>query len=225
MKTGAGAGLAVRPTTGPGNSESVHGAHAGITKPAPGRMGCANLTSRRAAPPRRPRAFGSRAVKSAPDTISAGCCRQRRIAKTDVADCGGCMGAASSSVTSGLQAADLVGVTLDTRPSLALSMAAYDASAKRALAFGLMGRNFWGQPSDPRLDPHLHPHPRRGILGLWAHTRLPESVKDENARSVVGQVTGIVSLLLALVLGTLIGTSFASSARRRPSSRRCRRRS
>ncbi len=47
-----------------------------------------------------------------------------------------------------------------------------------------------------------------GILGLWAHTRLPESVKDENARSVVGQVTGIVSLLLALVLGTLIGTSF-----------------
>ncbi|RBP09203.1 hypothetical protein DFR50_12240 [Roseiarcus fermentans] len=47
-----------------------------------------------------------------------------------------------------------------------------------------------------------------GLLGLWAHKRLPEAVKDDSARSVVGQVTGIVSLLLALVLGTLIGTSF-----------------
>ena len=47
-----------------------------------------------------------------------------------------------------------------------------------------------------------------GLLGLWAHRRLPESQKDENARSVVGQVVGVVSLLLALVLGTLIGTSF-----------------
>lgn len=48
-----------------------------------------------------------------------------------------------------------------------------------------------------------------GLLGLMAHRVLPESQKDENARSVVGQVVGIVSLLLALVLGTLIGTSFA----------------
>jgi len=48
-----------------------------------------------------------------------------------------------------------------------------------------------------------------GLLGLFAHTRLPDNVKDDSARSVVGQVAGIVSLLLALVLGTLVGTSFA----------------
>jgi hypothetical protein len=48
-----------------------------------------------------------------------------------------------------------------------------------------------------------------GLLGLWAHQRLPESQKDDNARSIVGQVAGVVSLLLALVLGTLVGTSFA----------------
>jgi hypothetical protein len=48
-----------------------------------------------------------------------------------------------------------------------------------------------------------------GLLGLWAHKRLPEEQKDDSARSVVGQVAGLVSLLLALVLGTLVGTSFA----------------
>jgi hypothetical protein len=47
--------------------------------------------------------------------------------------------------------------------------------------------------------------------GSWAygHKRLPESQKDDNARSAVAQVAGVVSLLLALVLGTLVGTSFA----------------
>ena len=48
-----------------------------------------------------------------------------------------------------------------------------------------------------------------GLIGLWVHKRLPESQKDDSARSIVGQVAGIVSLLLALVLGTLVGTSFA----------------
>ena len=48
-----------------------------------------------------------------------------------------------------------------------------------------------------------------GLLGMAAHKRLPEEQKNESARSVVGQVAGIVSLLLALVLGTLVGTSFA----------------
>lgn len=48
-----------------------------------------------------------------------------------------------------------------------------------------------------------------GLLGLWVHTRLPEDLKNDGARAVVGQVTGLVSLLLALVLGTMIGTSFA----------------
>jgi len=48
-----------------------------------------------------------------------------------------------------------------------------------------------------------------GLLGLYAHKRLPPEQKSESARSVVGQVAGLVSLLLALVLGTLVGTSFA----------------
>jgi hypothetical protein len=48
-----------------------------------------------------------------------------------------------------------------------------------------------------------------GIVGLYAHSRLPPEQKSDSARSVVGQVAGLVSLLLALVLGTLVGTSFA----------------
>ncbi len=48
-----------------------------------------------------------------------------------------------------------------------------------------------------------------GFLGLWAHRVLPEEQKNDSARSIVGQVAGVVSLLLALVLGTLVGTSFA----------------
>ena len=38
---------------------------------------------------------------------------------------------------------------------------------------------------------------------------LPAEQKSESARSIVGQVSGLVSLLLALVLGTLVGASFA----------------
>jgi hypothetical protein len=48
-----------------------------------------------------------------------------------------------------------------------------------------------------------------GLIGLFAHSKLPAEQKSDSARSVVGQVAGLVSLLLALVLGTLIGTSFA----------------
>lgn len=48
-----------------------------------------------------------------------------------------------------------------------------------------------------------------GLLGLYVHKSLPAEQKDDSARSVVGQVAGLVSLLLALVLGTLVGTSFA----------------
>jgi len=48
-----------------------------------------------------------------------------------------------------------------------------------------------------------------GLVGLYAHSRLPAEQKSDSARSVVGQVAGLVSLLLALVLGTLVGTSFA----------------
>ena len=47
------------------------------------------------------------------------------------------------------------------------------------------------------------------VLGLFVHERLPPEQKNESARSIVGQVAGLVSLLLALVLGTLVGTSFA----------------
>jgi hypothetical protein len=46
------------------------------------------------------------------------------------------------------------------------------------------------------------------VLGLHIHKRLPEEQKSDSARSVVGQVSGLVSLLLALVLGTLVGASF-----------------
>ncbi len=48
-----------------------------------------------------------------------------------------------------------------------------------------------------------------GLLGMTAHRMLPEEQKNDSARSIVGQVAGIVSLLLALVLGTLVGASFA----------------
>jgi hypothetical protein len=48
-----------------------------------------------------------------------------------------------------------------------------------------------------------------GLLGLYTHRKLPAEQKNDSARSVVGQVAGLVTLLLALVLGTLIGTSFA----------------
>jgi hypothetical protein len=47
------------------------------------------------------------------------------------------------------------------------------------------------------------------LVGLAVHRRLPTEQKNDAARSIVGQVGGLVSLLLALVLGTLIGTSFA----------------
>ena len=47
------------------------------------------------------------------------------------------------------------------------------------------------------------------LLGLQAHKLLPHHQKTDSARSIVGQVAGLVSLLLALVLGTLVGTSFA----------------
>ena len=47
------------------------------------------------------------------------------------------------------------------------------------------------------------------LLGLYVHKMLPAEQKTDSARSIVGQVAGLVSLLLALVLGTLVGTSFA----------------
>jgi hypothetical protein len=47
------------------------------------------------------------------------------------------------------------------------------------------------------------------LLGLYIHKRLPDEQKSDSARSIVGQVSGLVSLLLALVLGTLVGASFA----------------
>jgi hypothetical protein len=47
------------------------------------------------------------------------------------------------------------------------------------------------------------------LLGLHVHRLLPAEQKSESARSIVGQVSGLVSLLLALVLGTLVGASFA----------------
>jgi hypothetical protein len=48
------------------------------------------------------------------------------------------------------------------------------------------------------------------LVGLAVHKTLPTEQKSDSARSMVGQVGGLVSLLLALVLGTLIGTSFGS---------------
>jgi hypothetical protein len=47
------------------------------------------------------------------------------------------------------------------------------------------------------------------LVGLAVHNWLPSEQKNDSARSIIGQVGGLVSLLLALVLGTLIGTSFA----------------
>jgi hypothetical protein len=47
------------------------------------------------------------------------------------------------------------------------------------------------------------------LLGLYVHKRLPSKHIDDSARSVVGQVSGLITILLAIVLGTLIGTSFA----------------
>jgi hypothetical protein len=47
------------------------------------------------------------------------------------------------------------------------------------------------------------------LLGLHTHRKLPPEQKTDGARSILGQVSGLVSLLLALVLGTLVGTSYA----------------
>jgi hypothetical protein len=47
------------------------------------------------------------------------------------------------------------------------------------------------------------------LLGLFVHKNLPPEQKSDSAKSVVGQVAGLVTILLAIVLGTLIGTSFA----------------
>ncbi len=47
------------------------------------------------------------------------------------------------------------------------------------------------------------------VVGLNLQKHLAPKHKSDSARSVVGQVSGLVSLLLALVLGTLIGVSFA----------------
>src|SRR6516225_4560081 len=47
------------------------------------------------------------------------------------------------------------------------------------------------------------------LLGLYVHKRVPSEHINDSARSVVGQVAGLVTILLAIVLGTLIGTGFA----------------
>jgi hypothetical protein len=63
------------------------------------------------------------------------------------------------------------------------------------------------------------------LVGLAVHKRLPTEQKNDAARSIVGQVGGLVSLLLALVLGTLIGTSFAFFGAQKTTSKCCQRRS
>jgi hypothetical protein len=47
-----------------------------------------------------------------------------------------------------------------------------------------------------------------GILGLKLHIWLPERHAPDQARDMIGAVTGLIGLLLALVLGTLVGSSY-----------------
>ena len=47
-----------------------------------------------------------------------------------------------------------------------------------------------------------------GILGLKLHAWLPERHAPDQARDMIGAMTGLLGLLLALVLGTLIGSSY-----------------
>ena len=47
-----------------------------------------------------------------------------------------------------------------------------------------------------------------GLLGLKLHIWLPEKHAPDQARDMIGAMTGLLGLLLALVLGTLIGSSF-----------------
>ena len=47
-----------------------------------------------------------------------------------------------------------------------------------------------------------------GILGLKLHAWLPERHAPDQARDMIGAMTGLLGLLLALVLGTLVGSSY-----------------
>jgi hypothetical protein len=47
-----------------------------------------------------------------------------------------------------------------------------------------------------------------GILGLKLHDWLPERHAPDQAREMIGAMTGLLGLLLALVLGTLVGSSY-----------------
>ena len=47
-----------------------------------------------------------------------------------------------------------------------------------------------------------------GVFGLKLHAWLPEKHAPDNARDMIGAMTGLLGLLLALVLGTLVGSSY-----------------
>jgi hypothetical protein len=47
-----------------------------------------------------------------------------------------------------------------------------------------------------------------GLLGLKLHVWLPERHAPDQARDMIGAMTGLLGLLLALVLGTLVGSSY-----------------
>jgi hypothetical protein len=47
-----------------------------------------------------------------------------------------------------------------------------------------------------------------GFLGLKLHVWLPERHAPDQARDMIGAMTGLLGLLLALVLGTLVGSSY-----------------
>ena len=47
-----------------------------------------------------------------------------------------------------------------------------------------------------------------GFLGLKLHIWLPERHAPDQARDMIGAMTGLLGLLLALVLGTLVGSSY-----------------
>lgn len=48
-----------------------------------------------------------------------------------------------------------------------------------------------------------------GIVGLKLHVWLPERHAPDQARDMIGAMTGLLGLLLALVLGTLVGSSYS----------------
>ena len=169
-----------RSSGGPGNPESVHGAHASFS--LAGEDSKATDEGSRRKPPQ-----SAGRCRKEPKTVSPMAADRQRSLSPE--------GRAPRAET---------GHHSRARPKHRSNGAAGSGACGGEIAATLVR----GAAIDHRSRRHLRSHPRRGDPRPLGASGAAGELKDENARSVVGQVAGIVSLLLALVLGTLIGTSF-----------------